>query len=323
MAYTALPDMRIPYDNDGSAVGWSSSGNSSGNGNPCNFGAGVTSWMSGSEMSEMNDEDATAGALPLMGSVGIGSRQASTQVWWFFPERRTVTGLSILVNGGGGMAGTFGTSSGIRTDLSLLQGSNDSANGVDGTWESASIPGGWQSVIAPLNDLAYAGSRFEAWRAVIGAISFTGGKATVRAGVKAECSITQNLQIVGLHLYGEKVAGQTPDDVIYINHDDTPGAEYAAPEDFGDQPLGTTVVRQFRLKNTSATRTANSITVQCNDADFAISSDGTTWVVTINIASLGPGAQSATMYVRCTTPAPGNLLGPRFARIVTTVSSYT
>ncbi len=104
-----------------------------------------------------------------------------------------------------------------------------------------------------------------------------------------------------LHVYGEKTAGQTPDDVIYIDHDTTPGVEYASPEDFGDQPLGTTVVRQFRLKNTSATKTAN----------------------TINIASLGAGAQSATMYVRCTTPAPGNPLGPRFARIVTTVASYT
>ena len=67
------------------------------------------------------------------------------------------------------------------------------------------------------------------------------------------------------HLYGEKIAGQTPDDIIYINHDDTPGAEFTAPEDFGDQPLGTTVVRQFRVKNASATKTANTINIQCND----------------------------------------------------------
>ena len=100
-----------------------------------------------------------------------------------------------------------------------------------------------------------------------------------------------------IHLYGKKTARQTPDDVIYIDHDTTPGVEYTSPEDFGDQPLGTTVVRQFRLKNTSATKTANTINIQCNDSDFAISTDGTTWVVTINIASLGPGAQSATMYV--------------------------
>ena len=159
------------------------------------------------------------------------------------------------------------------------------------------------------------------WRTNITAVSFTGGKQTIR--IYYGIQNTYGTSTLRLHLYGEKVAGQTPDDVIYIDHDTTPGVEYAAPEDFGDQPLGTTVVRQFRLKNTSATKTANSINVQCNDSDFAISTDGTTWVVTINIASLGPGAQSATMYVRCTTPAPGNLLGPRFARIVTTVASYT
>ena len=126
-----------------------------------------------------------------------------------------------------------------------------------------------------------------------------------------------------LHLYGEKAAGQTPDDIIYINHDDTPGVEYTSPEDFGDQPLGTTVVRQFRVKNASSTKTANTINIQCNDSDFAISEDGSNWVVTINIASLAAGAESSTLYVRCTTPSVGGLLGPRFARLVTTVASYT
>ena len=111
--------------------------------------------------------------------------------------------------------------------------------------------------------------------------------------------------------------------MIYINHDDTPGVEYTACEDFGDQPLGTTVVRQFRLKNTSATKTANTINIQCNDAEAAISTDNVNWVVTINLASLAAGAESPTYYVRYTTPAAGSGLGPRYARIVTLVASYT
>ena len=125
------------------------------------------------------------------------------------------------------------------------------------------------------------------------------------------------------HIYGEKAAGETPHDIIFIDHDTTPGVEYAAPEDFGDRPLGTSVVRQFRVKNVSPTLTANSINIQCNDSDFAISTDGVTWVVTINIASLAAGAESATLYMRNTTPAPGNPLGPRFARIVAIVGSWT
>ena len=99
--------------------------------------------------------------------------------------------------------------------------------------------------------------------------------------------------------------------------------EFTGPEDFGDQPLGTTVVRQFRVKNVSGSKTANTINIQCNDSDFAISEDGVIWVVTINIASLSAGAESPTLYVRCTTPDPGASLEPRFARIVTTVASYT
>ena len=208
--------------------------------------------------------------------------------------------MFVGISGGGG-----------AVTVDSLQGSNDTTNGVDGTWETASFPAG--------NPIGYV--TLDAFRSGVKAISFTGGKKTIRFGIGG--GYVDKFYIYQVHIYGEKVAGQTPDDVIYIDHDTTPGVEYTAPEDFGDQPLGTTVVRQFRLKNTSATKTANSINVQCNDSDFAISTDGTTWVVTISIASLGPGAQSATMYVRCTTPAPGNLLGPRFARIVTTVASYT
>jgi len=295
MPYTALPDMRIPYDNDGTVFAFGSTE------------MGITAYPTAAVAIELQDEDFV---LPYGTGAGAGlnpgGSNATARSWWFFfPEQREVTGTYCYFRGGDGVSTT-------NIALGAVYGSNDTTNGVDGTWETASLPAGVPAYTPQFDD----------WRSGIKTISFTGGKRTVRAALVA----TSNRPIVQpyiVHLYGEKVAGQTPDDVIYIDHDTTPGVEYQAPEDFGDQPLGTTVVRQFRVKNTSATKTANAINVQCNDADFAISTDGTTWVVTINITSLGPGAQSATMYVRCTTPAPGNLLGPRFARIVTTVSSYT
>jgi hypothetical protein len=152
-------------------------------------------------------------------------------------------------------------------------------------------------------------------------ISFTGAKRTFRFQ-DYYINPYSPLYLLLVHLYGAKAAGQTPDDLIFIDHDTTPGVEFTAPEDFGDRPLGTTVTRQFRVKNASATKTASTISVACNDDDFAISTDGTTWVVTINIASLAPGAESSTMYVRNTTPNPGALLGPRFARLVALVGSW-
>ena len=296
MPYSALPDMRIPYDNDGTVVGSGLSIASNG----FNFAAGIAYFPTSGQVLALND-----GAMGNTGGSGWGpaangSGGGCLATWMFFPETREVTAWTNIID--------------RSWTTYQMQGSGDSTNGVDGTWETASVgslPGG----VYTTQDVG---------RATIVPVSFTGPKRTIRCYVGGGGGGSGWTGYWwGLYLYGEKAAGQTPDDLIYINHDDTPGVEYAAPEDFGDQPLGTTVVRQFRLKNTSATKTANTINVQCNDSDFAISTDGTTWVVTISIASLGPGAQSATMYVRCTTPAPGNVLGPRFARIVTTVASYT
>jgi hypothetical protein len=290
MVYTALPDRRIPYDNDGTQVGfWSSI-------------YGVHAWLSGAQAIEANDDD----FIPY--SYGGQYEGGSRGTIWFFPEQREVTAMYALCYTAiyniwdGGVTAD-------RYQPTAVQGSNNSGNGLDGTWETATMSGGM-----PLYANAYS------WRGGIVPVSFTGTKATVR--VISSSGFVVCGGYIG-HLYGEKGAGQTPDDIIYINHDDTPGVEYTAPEDFGDQPLGTTVVRQFRVKNTSATKTANTINIQCNDSDFAISEDNSNWVVTINISSLAAGAESATLYVRCTTPAIGGLLGPRYARIVTTVASYT
>lgn len=285
MPYPALPDRRIPYDNDGTVVGgwhvvngiwWSGR-------NPA--------WLTPSEVLELQDYDYTG--------VGDGVETGAGDIL-FFPEQREVTAQFCR----------FGTG-GANSPIGTLQGSNDTTNGFDGTWETASL-----GLQVPNGTAEYA----DQWRYGIGTVSFTGGKRTIK--MVCTTSFTRNSTNI-MHLYGEKVAGQTPNDIIYIDHDTTPGVEYTAPEDFGDRPLGTSVVRQFRIKNTSGSLTANAINIQCNDSDFAISTDSTTWVVTINIGSLGPGAQSATMYVRNTTPSIGAQLGPRYARIVTIVGSWT
>jgi len=284
MPYTALPDRRMPYDNDGSVVcqGTTTSG--------------ITEWCSNAVL------------LTFQGTsfVDNGAAQSNTNTatWAFFPETREVTGHYYWGED------NFSPQTN-KHFVNPIQGSTDSLNGLDGTWETASLPSGQASYVDDYS-----------WRSGIKPISFTGPKRVVRF-VWTNTGGGRPKWTGLLHIYGEKAAGQTPDDVIYINHDDTPGVEYTACEDFGDQPLGTTVVRQFRVKNTSASKTANTINIQCNDADFAISSDGTNWVTTINIASLAAGAESATMYVRCTTPAVGTAIGPRFNRIITTVASYT
>lgn len=302
MPYAALPDRRMPYDNDGTVVAYGTQSNS---GAAVVFGLGLSVYFAQADLAELNDgdyADLPAGNAQTQiadGGGAGGGRQRP--LWAFFPEQREVTAQYL-----GWQYDTTTPGSGVGT----MQGSNDTTNGVDGTWETATYPAGGGS----------SGASLDGWRVYIKAISFTGGKRTIRLCldwlvVGGFGSTTTWLK--AWHLYGEKVAGQTPHDLVYIDHDTTPGAEYTAPEDFGDRPLGTSVVRQFRVKNTSATRTAANINIQCNDSDFTISTSAAgPWVVTINIASLGPGAESATMYIRNTTPAAGNLLGPRFARLV-------
>ena len=280
MPYPALPDHRIPYDNDGTLVYYGTSS------------AGAVTLASGPILLAWQDE-----ALTDAGPSYDSRTKGASRVFLFFPEQREITGCFIRSNAGGAAA-----------MASSLAGSNDTTNGQDGTWETASLPSGYPTISA--GDFS--------WREGIKPVSFTGPKKNLRFQNDAGGS-SGNAEWNTIHFYGETAAGQMAHDLIYLDPDLGAGVAFPAPEDFGDQPLGTTVVRPFRLKNTSATRTATNINIQCNDADFAISDSGSggPWVVTINIPSLGPGVESSTMHIRCTTPAPGAALKPRFARIVT------
>lgn len=297
MPYAALPDRRMPYDNDGTVVYRGFQGAET-SGLFANFFAlGPNTVLTGNERIELNDFDTEP-----MSDLTTQGRYSG--YWFFFPELREVTAYAFLL----GYAGEWH----YYDDSPIIQGSNNSTNGMDGTWETATIA----------ESFAYLDIDRDAWRTEIKTISFTGPKRVIRIAAKNHGSFSSG-DIFGVHLYGEKAAGETPDDIIFIDHDTTPGAEYTADEDFGDRPLATSSVRQFRVKNASATLTANNINLQCNDSDFVISEDGVTWVVTINITSLAAGAESATLYVRNTTPAAGSALGPRYARIIGLVGSWT
>lgn len=277
MPYAALPDHRIAYDNDGTVVYHRITG------------ASLSAEEVQATLIEWQDND----------YVGAGTALDNGSAWTtylFMPERREVTAIYAEAE----------ERNGPRV-VTTVQGSNDTANGLDGTWETASLPAGVPPAGTSPSDL---------WRTGIKAISFTGTKKTVRVNWSGTTGGTSG-QVIVLHLYGEKDATWTPHDLVFIDHDTTPGAAFQSPEDFGDRPLGTSVVREFRIKNVSATRTATNVNLQCNDSDFTIASaPGGPWVVTIVIPSLGPGVESATLYLRNTTPAPGATLGPRFARMV-------
>jgi len=272
----------MPVDADGTLVGQSTSSGSNGTFAP------VTNYPTSTEI--INWVNATAS--PSYG--GLSSVPATV---CFFPETRTVLGAIWALESNGRV-------------MNALQGSNDTANGGDGTWEAASFASGYPPNL---------GGTSTSWRDSVKPCTFSAAKSAVRF----TCTVNGDTGRLGaLHLYGVKSAGQTPNDILFLDGDNA-FAEYTVDKDFGDRPLGTTVVKQFKLKNSSATLTANTIVVTCNDADFAISNDGVTYGTTFTVTSLGAGVSSAVFYIRNTTPAPGAALGPRQVRLSAAVGSYT
>ena len=143
MPYSALPDRRMPWDNDGTIMGFG------------NLGSGVLSYSSGGQSLTLNGYVAPGTDIPHVSGY--------TTAFQFFPETREVTAFY-----GYGYQVVF--SSGSDCALGSMQGSTDSTNGLDGTWETASMASG---VPAHANDYS--------WRSDIKPVSFTGGKKAIRA----------------------------------------------------------------------------------------------------------------------------------------------
>jgi hypothetical protein len=277
MGYSEILHRRIPYDINGTVVGHRASNT---------YANGLSSWLTSSQTGELNDEDTT--------TMLSGDYSA---LWFFFPERMEIEAGMYAVEYAG-----YGTS----PDLYELQGSNDTTNGMDGTWETAVFPSGKPFVSNP--GIYY-------WREVIKPISFSTTYKVIRfraghgyGGVRF------------VHLYGRKAAGETPTDILFC---DTAGNEKTALKDWGDRPEGTTVIDTFKLKNSSLIKVASNVNLQLNHADLSLSfyEEGP-WTATLDITSIAPGSLSSTIYVRHTLGEPLLILGPRAGRCIVTVGSW-
>ena len=229
-----------------------------------------------------------------MAVVGISGFTNGTDpdiaLWFFLPEKREVTHIGFVWS---------------AEDTLTIQGSSDTANGMDGTWETATFT-------QPVKGIT--GYR---WRTNIIAVSFAEPKKTIRI----HCYGTgtgSHAWFGNVHIYGYKAAGETPDDILFC--DASTGAEKTALMDWGDRPEGTTLIDSFKVKNASTGKIANDINLQLNHADFLLSwsADGP-WTATLDIATLGVGALSNTIYVRNKLEPPLLLLGPYAARVIASV----
>lgn len=288
MPYPAIQARRMPYDIDGTEVGYRGPHDWA---TPASLIAeGIQGWLSSGEKGNLNSD-------VRLQSWAIGN--TSGVAWWFFfPELREITHMAI--------ENTADQASG---NSYLLQGSANTTNGLDGTWETA-------IATIPTSNVFDA----DAWRDNIFAVSFSGPVKCVRYA-RSTGPGGNNASISLIHLYGRKAAGETPDDIIFTDGD---GNERTSLTDWEDQPEGTTEISSFKLKNTSTTKIANAVNLQLNHTDFMISlSEDGPWASVIDITSIAANSLSATIYVRNKLGPPLLALGPKQARCIVTVGSWT
>lgn len=232
-----------------------------------------------------------------------------------FPELRDVRGLLLglyadVISGGAGyMNGQIAVSS-------------DTTNGIDGTWTNQGHGYGL--------GLEVRNPTKEKLRENIGWVNFPAVKA-VRLHLNFSSDYTGDVRIRNFHVYGSPASGAAPDR-LRIWH---PTLDQEVAGDFfdwQDVARSTVLDKWFRIKNPSASLTANGVTVAMealtdttptNVSQHTLSSDGgSTFDSSASVGNLGPGDISGLVQLRRTTLA-GAVIGLWWTRLVVTASSWT
>ncbi len=284
MPYAAFPNHKVAYDADGLVMLI---------GTPT---AGAVTTLNATQIAELNDADQVVAASQ--------SESGQMRVWFFFAQPWQLTHWYAHVYPDG-----LGT---LSITLNSVEGSNNTVNGTDGTWETATLTGGTPSGIA-----TGATRTFDLWRTDLRAITFTQPFRAIRVTISNTATSAGPAQnYVSFHWYGTRAAATH--DLLFIN--DATGLEFALPYDAGDVQRDPDTADQLapkamRIRNASATRTATTTTVSLptqspaiNGVSLSGSSSGP-WTNSVIVGTIAPGADSSVFYVNNipTVTAP---LGP-------------
>lgn len=286
--YSAINEHRMAYDIDGSAVGYRYQDSVA---LSTIFGNGVDSWLDSTSKQNLNQED-----RPQVW--GAYANKPGFAFWFFFPELREIGEMCIQYPASG-----TGSISEHK-----LQGSPDTTNGMDGTWEDAVY-----SLPTPSADL-------DSWRSDMFIVSFSGPMKALRFGLR-NSSYASTMKLCAIYIFGRKAATEQPDDILFCDID---GNELVSLLDWEDRPEGTTEVQSLKMKNSSSDKIANNVNLQLNHDNFTLAwaADGP-WQSVLDIASIGPSSLSSQFFIRNELGEPPLELGPRAARIIATVGSWT
>lgn len=264
------------------------------------------------------------------------SRFTPTKLWLLFPELRDLYAIYMSYGWRQNYSGNFywGTYS-----SGYVYSSIDTTTGIDGTWDAVGEFVGSNGY--SFNDMTYGASSENVLygnvlntstlpygRAVDNyrryAVPLVGSVSSVRGlridlanrgyGYQATDASNSNADqdyfIQNLHLYGEYSSGALSDSLVFW-HPTLDVPLEMADLDMRDAALGTSTRKQFRVKNVSASLTAQNVTVsRFIDVDtvpslltqYSLSADSLTWTDPVSVGTLAPGAISGVLWVSRVTP---------------------
>ena len=256
--------------------------------------------LSTAQMQALNNESTDGYGFPNP-SPGFGQLQA---IGLIFPQPHDLVDYFVC-------APTGNTDATVnRIDVSA-----DTTTGADGTWTQVTAAMVNSQTVTPQ------------YRNAIQAISEPGIKG-IRFFFKFNSSDSITVQAV--HLYGDITAGDEGD-ILQVWSPTTDARISGSALDFGDVPRSNVSQKQFRLKNRSATKTANNVVVGLEaltdgtpslGSQHQFSLDGSTWASTVTVTAIAPGAISPIVYVRRSTDAAA-ALSVWAARVTAVAGSWT
>lgn len=233
-------------------------------------------------------------------------------VAFIFPEKRDLTHWWLGMTNG--YAGLF-----------AVETSVNSTDGLDGTWTTyqATTPSGLtRDSITP----SFRTSFHTLSPAIAGV-----------TGVRFPYGSTANngnnnyvLAFQAFHVYGNYSTGENPDRLRFWHQtadQEVTGGHF----DFGDIIQGGQGTKQFRVKNNSATKTANGVTVTKDSPSFntemasglKLSLDQSTWADQVSLGALAPGALSSVIHIRRTVGLSETPSIPKMGRLTADATSWT
>lgn len=208
--------------------------------------------------------------------------------------------------------------SGFTATLGGVQVSSDSTNGISGTWTELAAEGFYPTTTTVGTIYRTQISTFDA-----------PGIRSVRFGHGRISGNGSHKDTRAYHVYANIPTTQSPDRVLFI--DNSTGLVFDSVHDWGDVPRGTTLDKYIKLKNNSATLTANTIDLEfsaltgTSDTWYTLSDSGGAFATTLQVASISPGISypvADVIRLRLTV-AGGEGLGLQAARLSSLVTTWT